>query len=54
MKTLIKNGRIITATDDFTGDILIENEKIIAIGKNLQNTDGTSRNSREGVFVRYF
>ena len=33
MKTLIKNGRIVTATDDFMGDILIENEKIIAIGK---------------------
>ena len=27
MKTLIKNGRIITATDDFNADILIENEK---------------------------
>ena len=33
MKTLIKSGRIVTATDDFMGDILIENEKIIAIGK---------------------
>ena len=35
MKTLIKNGRIITATDDFNADILIENEKVVAIGKNL-------------------
>ena len=35
MKTLIKNGRIVTATDDFNADILIENEKVVAIGKNL-------------------
>jgi dihydropyrimidinase len=35
MTTLIKNGRIITASDDYVADILIENEKISAIGKNL-------------------
>ncbi len=38
MKTLIKNGRIITASDDYTGDILIDGEKIVAIGKKLQVT----------------
>ncbi len=32
---LIKNGRIITATDDYFADILIEVETIKAIGKNL-------------------
>ncbi len=32
MSLLIKNGRIITATDDYTGDIRIEGEKIVAIG----------------------
>jgi dihydropyrimidinase len=42
MKILIKNGRIITATEDFIGDILIEGEKIISIGKNLKNTEGVS------------
>ncbi len=35
MSTLIKNGRIITATDDYIADIFIEDEKVIAIGKNL-------------------
>ncbi|HEY4334860.1 MAG TPA: dihydropyrimidinase [Puia sp.] len=35
MSVLIKNGRIITATDDFTGDILIEGERISAIGTHL-------------------
>jgi dihydropyrimidinase len=37
MSTLIKNGRIITATDDYIADIFIEDEKIIAIGKNLSH-----------------
>lgn len=35
MKTLIQNGRIITATDDYIADILIEDEIVKAIGKNL-------------------
>ena len=35
MKTLIKNGRIITASDDFIADILIENEKIVSISKSI-------------------
>jgi dihydropyrimidinase len=32
MRTLITNGHIVTATDDFQGDILIDNEQISAIG----------------------
>lgn len=35
MSILIKNGRIITASDDYVADIYIEDEKIVAIGKNL-------------------
>lgn len=35
MSLLIKNGRIITAADDYVADIFIENEKIVTIGKNL-------------------
>lgn len=35
MSILIKNGRIITASDDYQADIYIEDEKIVAIGKNL-------------------
>ena len=27
MKTLIRNGRVITATDDYRADVLIEDEK---------------------------
>jgi dihydropyrimidinase len=36
MKTLITNGRVITAVDDYLADILIEGEKIAAIGLNLK------------------
>ena len=48
MTTLIKNGRIITASDDFIGDILIENETIIGIGntqmpENSLNTEGVTK-----------
>jgi len=35
MSVLITNGRIITVTDDFIGDIFIEGEKIVSIGKHL-------------------
>lgn len=35
MSVLIKNGRVVTATDDYTADIFIEGEIIVAIGKNL-------------------
>src|SRR5436190_16368549 len=35
MSLLIKNGRIITATDDFMGDVLIEGETILAVGRKL-------------------
>ena len=41
MATLIKNGRIITATDDYIADILIDGEIIVAIGKNLANNAET-------------
>jgi dihydropyrimidinase len=37
MTTLIKNGTLITATETFDGDILIEGGKISQIGKNLQH-----------------
>ena len=35
MSLLIKNGRIVTATDDYMADIFIEGESISMIGKNL-------------------
>src|SRR3989441_10899681 len=35
MKTLIRNGHIITATDDYRADILIEGEIVSVIGAKL-------------------
>ena len=32
---LIKNGRVITATDDYVADVYVEGEKIKTIGQNL-------------------
>jgi len=36
MRILIKNGRIVTAVDDYHADILIEHQRISVIGKDLQ------------------
>lgn len=35
MTNLIKNGRIITATDDYIADLFIEGDRIVLIGKDL-------------------
>jgi dihydropyrimidinase len=36
MRTLIRNGRIVTAVDDYKADVLIEDEKISVIGARLE------------------
>lgn len=38
MSILIKNARILTASEDFLGDIFIEDEKVKAVGKDLPYT----------------
>ncbi len=38
MRTLVKNGVIVTALDEYEGDILIDNGKIIAIGKDFDKS----------------
>src|SRR3712207_307430 len=35
MRTLIKGGTVITASDTFQDDVLIEDEKIVALGQGL-------------------
>jgi len=37
MRTLIKNGTVVTATDQYTGDVLVEDEKIALIGTSLDD-----------------
>jgi len=39
MKTLIQNGTLVTASETFQADLLMENGKIALIGLNLP-TDG--------------
>jgi dihydropyrimidinase len=36
MKTLIKNGNIVTAVDNYTADLLVEDGKIAVIGRKLE------------------
>ena len=35
MSVLIKNGKVITASEEFNADVYCENEKVVAIGQNL-------------------
>ena len=42
MKTLIKNGHIVTAVDSYTADILIDGETVAMIGKDLSSVVGSA------------
>jgi dihydropyrimidinase len=50
MSMLIKNGRIVTATESYPGDILVTDGKIAAIGTNL-NADGATIVDAAGKLV---
>ncbi len=41
MKTLIKNGHIVTAVDSYVADILIDGETVVMIGKDLSAVVGS-------------
>jgi dihydropyrimidinase len=49
--TLIRNGRIVTASDDFVADILIEGGRIQAIGKTLPAGPGMAVHDAAGLLV---
>ena len=51
MKTLLKSGKIITASEEFMGDILIEDEKISQIGKEIQPDADTNVIDASGKFL---
>ena len=51
MSVLIKNGRIVTATDDYIGDVFIEGETISAIGKDLSVEADTTLIDATGFLV---
>lgn len=51
MALLIKNGRIITATEDYVADIYCEDETITRIGTNLTAPDGAEVIDASGKYV---
>ena len=50
MKKVIKNGTIVTATDTYVADVLIENGVISLIGENL-STHGAEVVDAKGCYV---
>jgi dihydropyrimidinase len=48
MKTLIKGGTVVSASDTYTADVLIEDEKIVAVGQGLA---GDSTIDASGKYV---
>lgn len=51
MKTLIKNGKVITATETINADVLVEDDKISRVGTNLANDYETEIIDATGLFV---
>lgn len=51
MAYLIRNGRVVTATDDYVADILVVGETIAAIGENLAAPPDAKTIDANGMFV---
>ena len=50
MSTLIKSGRIITAADDYVGDVFVDGARIAMIGESL-DVDADTVIDAEGKYV---
>ena len=50
MRTLITHGHIVTATDDYFGDVLIEEERIVAVGT-LTNMQADATIDATGKYI---
>jgi dihydropyrimidinase len=51
MSLLIRNGRIVTATDDYVADVYCEDETITRIGRNLDAAPSTTIIDASGKFI---
>src|SRR5438128_7529773 len=51
MRTLIKNGTVVTATDQYKGDVLVEDEKIALIGTSLSDIQADKTIDASGKYV---
>src|SRR5579872_655956 len=49
--TIITNGRVVTATDTYAGDVAISNGRIAAIGENLPRENATRVLDAQGKYV---
>lgn len=50
MSVLIKGGRIVTSADDYVGDILVEGETVVEVGRSLASTAARVVDAR-GMYV---
>src|SRR5262252_5136959 len=51
MRTLIKNGTIVTAIDQYQGDVLIEDERIALVGRSLAEIQADKSIDAAGKYV---
>ena len=51
MRTLIQNAEIVTASDQFRGDLLFEDGKILAVGQNLGEVRHDHRIDAKGQYL---
>src|SRR6476646_4544029 len=51
MRTLIRNGTIVTAVDQYRGDVLVEDEKIAVIGSSLAEIQADKTIEASGKYV---
>lgn len=52
MKTLVKNGTIVTSTNEFAADILIEDEKISMIASHIDVEADTVIDAAASMYCR--
>jgi len=52
MRTLIKNGQIVTAVDSYTADVLIDGSLVSMIGTNLSGVTGAVDRTIEAMDIR--
>jgi dihydropyrimidinase len=50
-RTLIRQGRIVTAVDDYVGDLLLDEGRIVTIGENLDAGDDALEIDARGMLV---
>jgi len=50
-RLLIKGGRVVTAVDDYVGDVLVEGERIAAVGTSLEAGDARTIDAKGKLVI---